>query len=337
MAKLRTKPSRSELIASSVENAIERGVLPPDALLTETALAEIFRSSRTPVRAALRQLAERGLIVARSGRGYCLAGADSVSPGRVVTQDMLRLEDGADATKRRLSSQSIEEDFENILVEALPFGQFRINESAAAEYFGVSRTVTKELLTKFLDRRLVRKDPMSHWIVGPLTAQMVQQHYELRWQLEPMALKHSVGRVDPVQIETMIERINALIEKREFPTVDELTAVERDLHATLLSEAPNPLLNHMIQQCQAPLVVNRLFFDRVGTRPARTFLDEHRIVLDLSLRGAIDAACESLRSHLRFAADRTAQRLKTFSVFQQKQQFEFLQTPSVGVAIDPHD
>lgn len=59
----------ASIIRSTLEDEIEKGVLPPGATLDERGLAERFNVSRTPVREALQQLAAIDLvkIAARNG------------------------------------------------------------------------------------------------------------------------------------------------------------------------------------------------------------------------------------------------------------------------------
>ena len=73
--------------------------------------------------------------------------------------------------------------------------------------------------------------------------------------------------------------------------------------------------------------VNRLFFETVGASPFHATLDEHRLVLELLLRGAYEPAAENLEAHLGFAAMRTLQRLKAVSVFPEPPLPSYLHKP----------
>ena len=67
------KVTRAEELRLQLADDIVRGALAPGSALDETEIAKRFNVSRTPVREALRQLADSGLIDARAHRGAVVA------------------------------------------------------------------------------------------------------------------------------------------------------------------------------------------------------------------------------------------------------------------------
>jgi DNA-binding GntR family transcriptional regulator len=67
------KVTRAEGLRLQLADDIVRGILPPGAVLDETALALRFGVSRTPVREAIRELAASGLVQTRAHRGAVVA------------------------------------------------------------------------------------------------------------------------------------------------------------------------------------------------------------------------------------------------------------------------
>src|SRR5689334_1128467 len=65
--------TRAEELRLALADEIINGSLAPGATLEETALAQRFNVSRTPVREALRQLAASGLVETRPHRGAVVA------------------------------------------------------------------------------------------------------------------------------------------------------------------------------------------------------------------------------------------------------------------------
>ncbi|MCQ4162730.1 GntR family transcriptional regulator [Roseomonas sp. GC11] len=68
-----TAPTLAETIRLGLAEEIQAGRLPPGAEIDETALAERFGASRTPVREALRELAAQGLVEIIPRRGARVA------------------------------------------------------------------------------------------------------------------------------------------------------------------------------------------------------------------------------------------------------------------------
>jgi len=66
-----------ELVLASVRQAILSGVLGPGARLRQEELAEVFGTSRIPVREALRALEYEGLVASEPHRGFTVATLDA--------------------------------------------------------------------------------------------------------------------------------------------------------------------------------------------------------------------------------------------------------------------
>ncbi|MQA94115.1 MAG: FCD domain-containing protein [Streptosporangiales bacterium] len=64
----------TEAVTEALREAILDGVLAPSTWLREDMLAEIFEVSRTPVREALRRLADEGLMIKTAHHGTVVAG-----------------------------------------------------------------------------------------------------------------------------------------------------------------------------------------------------------------------------------------------------------------------
>ena len=66
-----------ELVIDAVRNAILSGVLAPEARLRQEELAELFGTSRIPVREALRALEYEGLVQSEPHRGFTVTAIDA--------------------------------------------------------------------------------------------------------------------------------------------------------------------------------------------------------------------------------------------------------------------
>jgi DNA-binding GntR family transcriptional regulator len=305
---------RYAVIENLVASAIENGRLPPKTVLMEGPISRLFGTSRTPVRVALSRLRDRGLLLRFEGRGFVVPGETPGKPVRTpLTRAMLGLSE--ETLSVPVTSQRIARDFETVLVHALPFGRFGVNEQAMADHYDVSRTVVRELLSRLQDRGLIHKTRRSHWIIGPLTAREVAQYFAVRGKLEPLALEESAPLLPGDEIQAMWQRLQNALDLGRDLSSDSLEELEADMHVQLLAGSHNEHLLRMVHQSQLALVVNRVFSSFIGTGPFEIALREHAIVLEFIMRGAYRMAAQALEEHLRLAARRTRQRLMTISVF----------------------
>ena len=301
-------------IEHTIINAINHELLPPGIVVTEDPVARLFGTSRTPVRMAFNKLEERGFLKRFEGRGFVVTGAE-VSKRLALTHEMLGLCKTPTQLPQPMTAQRIAEDFEASIVQALPFGLYRVHEQAAADHFDVSRTIIRELLSRLQDRGLLRKDLRSHWVVGPLTALDVAHYFAIRAKLEPLALVDSAPLLSQSLISQLHARASSATDKADNLTPDMLEQLETDLHITLLGKSPNPHLLRMIRQSQVGLSVNQVFAETVGAKSFSISLMEHRIVLEFLIRGSWESAATAMEEHIRLSAARTRKRLMAFSVF----------------------
>lgn len=84
--------SRRQVVAETLRQAIISGVLQPGQRLTESALAEQLGTSRAPVREALRQLEQEGLVVSHAYRGTEVLGVSQDEIDNVLVPVRMTLE-----------------------------------------------------------------------------------------------------------------------------------------------------------------------------------------------------------------------------------------------------
>ena len=80
MAKQRAsgKKPNFEVIKDALKAALERGAFPEGQVILERPIAEIFNTSRAPVRRALAELHEEGKLFKFEGRGYKTDNSDII-------------------------------------------------------------------------------------------------------------------------------------------------------------------------------------------------------------------------------------------------------------------
>ena len=77
-----TRGSLAEQLANNIEAWIRQEPVPEGTPLPERVVAERFRVSRSPVREAMKLLADRAVIAARPDGGYAVSAARRSSPDR---------------------------------------------------------------------------------------------------------------------------------------------------------------------------------------------------------------------------------------------------------------
>ena len=183
-----------ELIYAVLREHLVDGSFPAGLVLGKSAVARAFHSSRTPAVAALQRLRAEGLIRDFDGLGYLAGRAPAPPIRRKLAEAGLRLPpDIAASLKVRSRQGRIYPDAEHAVAACLAYGRFHLNESALAEHYDVSRTVAHEVLTRMERTGLISQHVNKRWYAGPLTAERLSEHFEMRWLLEPAALGQAMS------------------------------------------------------------------------------------------------------------------------------------------------
>lgn len=308
--------SRYEAIRNTLREAILDGQAIPGLVLVEGPLAELFGTSRVPVRQALNLLHEEGLIRRFDGRGFLIDPEASINaPLRVpLTRKLLGLEPQDDLIDYRPLGERIYDQLAETIIRFMVFGHYGIDEQRAAEELNVSRNVVREALMRLRDKGLVEKEPYSQWLAGPLTAQAVKQDYELRMLLEPDALRQGVEHVPRSDLEAMLSRVVKAQEAGRRVQRADIEQLEQDLHVTCIAGVSNTRMAAVIRQCQIPMNVGRVLHEALHTSNDEAMLVEHRLIFEALLYGTVESASSCLRDHISKARERTLQRLKVLSV-----------------------
>lgn len=108
---------------------------------------------------------------------------------------------------RPLAVRVHEQIASEIVSGSLKPGTALVQEQVAAQY-GVSRTPVRDALALVAMEGLATLVPGSGYVVNDLTAQDVQNVFEVRYHLEQLAMAQAMGRHSPAQL----VRLRALID-----------------------------------------------------------------------------------------------------------------------------
>lgn len=312
--------SRYAMIREVLRNAIVSGAAAKGLVLLEAPLGELFGTSRVPVRKALNLLHEEGLISRFDGRGYLVnPERQHVEPLRLsLSHKQFGLDSNEELVDTRPLGERIHDEIGAALSACIAFGHYRLDEQSAAQHYGVSRSVVREALMRLRDRGLVEKEPYSQWLAGPLTAREITEDYELRACLEPEALRLTAPQLSRETLEAMLTRV-VEAQNAEQCSLEDIERLEEDLHQQCLAGLQNRKIATLISEAQSPMIINRIFYRLLDIGADEAMLAEHRLIIELLLHGAFDAAALNLKEHLQRARQRMLQRLKVLSVLPEQE------------------
>lgn len=299
------------LITDMLRKAIHEGSIEEGTVLLEGHVADILKSTRTPVRQALRELEEEGVVSRFEGRGF-LAGPAGALPRRVTLSSAMLGIDSSDepALRKTLGWESIYDEVERDVVHLSVFDHYRINEVELARHFGVGRMVARDVLLRLESLGLLEKDDRLRWVVTPLDANRINHLYELRWLLEPAALRAAMAAAAPLEAKAMMDELRKAM--RTYPDITRiaLDKLEHDLHVRYLSKCGNKDLLQSLQRTHCILTLSKHVLGVSAPMPKRDpFMAEHMAVLRAVSEGDAEKAQELLRHHLEVSCTKVSERV----------------------------
>jgi DNA-binding GntR family transcriptional regulator len=311
--RLQRDPPAYQLIADALRQSIRHRRLRRGLLLQEGALASLFGSSRSPVKAALRQLISERLVSRCESRGV-LVGGSAASPDRTpLTRAMLGLEDNGYALPRVHAWQRLYGTIERELIYRSVFGRFRVNELELARHYGVGRTVAHDTLLRLQASGIVDKEGKAHWYVVPLDSRRLEELYQLRLLIEPVLVGEAAGRIPAETLARMRGRLCAVMQQHPPARLDELDGLEHDLHVRCLEYGGNKEMLEALRRTRCVLISGKhILGKQIPYPPVDPFLGEHLAVIEALLSQEPRRARLAMRVHLESAHAKVEARLQAF-------------------------
>ncbi|MEP9376762.1 GntR family transcriptional regulator [Aquabacter sp. CN5-332] len=286
---------------------IAEGVLAPGTRLLESHIAEQFGISRAPARQALERLAEQRLVERGEGHGYIIA-ANARAIARAAAAE------GAPEVTHLSAEPSWERIYKEVeqeIVARTGFCSWRVVENHLAAFYGVSRTVARDVVARLQQRGIVKKDGRLRWYAPALTPGYVGELYEMRALLEPVALLSAAEHLPEGTVERLKANLETALSRADTLDGPALSALETELHIALLGHCGNRTLMEAVTYYQSMLVAHTFLY-RWAPRFYATepFLEEHLAVAELLEAGHVPQAGEALRVHLRNSHDRAVHRIE---------------------------
>jgi DNA-binding GntR family transcriptional regulator len=308
----RARPAYT-VIKDTLAGRIADGALAEGTVLLEGPLAEIFRSSRSPVKQAFAQLEAAGLVRRFEGRGVAVGPATAPLRRVKLTAELLGL-DGSSADPPRVRAwQMLYYGVERDLILHSVLGRFRVNELALARHLGVGRTVARDVLTHAQSIGILGKDDSAHWSLVPLEEDRFRELYELRILLEPVVLKAAVPNIPRLVLDGMERDLLRVAGPPLEATVAELDQLEDNLHVRCLAFGGKPELVGALQRTRCILVAGKHIQAALRYDPGiDPFMEEHLGIVRAMRAGDGERATAAMVAHLEASRDKAAERLRQF-------------------------
>jgi len=294
-----TKINLTELAYNVIKENVLTGKIEKGRILEVAPLSRVLSISRTPVSIALMQLSSENVLAKNpNGRGYVVGLQEAGFRADIDEGDVWLPQNYENAVNDRGRAKYYPK-IEAEITTCLPFGLFSVNVTKLASHYEISRSNAHTALMRLERLGLVRHEG-SRWFAGPLSKEDIREHYEMRWILEPVALRTAYKSVSKRFIEERLERAIDYRKKPNNLTIKKLVRLEQDLHADLVTLCGNRQMAEAIRRSQAPIIWSNFSFERHKSLEARNVaLDEHIQVLEALSRGDISAAAHHLESHIK--------------------------------------
>jgi DNA-binding GntR family transcriptional regulator len=252
---------------------------PAGTRLVERQLAEALRVSRSPVRGALRLLAEQGVLAPADGGGFETAAAPPAPPA----------EETDDAVYLRIA----EDRLDGVLPE-------RVTESALTRRYGIAPGRLGGVLRRIAAEGWIERLPGYGWEFAPVLTSMsaYRDSYRYRLAIEPAALLEPGYTVDRDRIAEVREQQQRLLDG-EIRTVSATTLYDLNsrFHEVIAEGSGNAFFVDGLRRVNR---LRRLIEYRRTLAPDRAVVRvrEHVALADLLLAGDLRGASASMRRHL---------------------------------------
>lgn len=259
--------------------------LPAGSHLGTQFLADQFKVSRAPVLAALKQLAQDGVVVAERNRGFFLARDASLIASPAKPQE--------ESTEDALYYQLAEDRLAGKLEE-------RVSENELMRCYEVPRASLRNVLLRAADDLWMERLPGHGWRFLPvLTSQQAYvEGYRFRGAIEPLALLEPGFKVDVAALQALRIQQQALLDG-EIATLSRtrLFELNSEFHEVLTGFSNNPFFLDAVKKVNR---VRRLLDYRSTLDRTRLPQQcrEHLLILDMLESGRLAEASECLRSHV---------------------------------------
>ncbi len=277
--------AKTTALARQILQIARRDGLAAGAHLPEIKLAERLGVSRSPVRAALALLKDRGVVKLAARQGYFLA---------------------LDSDSRAFASVDLPEPEEEVIYRDLVRARFanlvpqQIAVSDVMRRYDCDRATANRVLAQMSEEGVIERAAGRGYVFGPVLndARAYEESYRFRLLVEPAAVLEPGFRPDPKRMKSLRERHATLLAAGidTVPMAD-LFEADADFHEAIGEFCGNRFLGHAIrlQTRLRRLSEYENYNDRERLRESCL---EHLAILDALDAGDFERAAGLLRRHI---------------------------------------
>lgn len=272
-------------LAQQIARFVHTERLMPGDALTERSLAERFLVSRSPIRAALRELQHTGVLAVAERGGFQVANpraAEAFFAGEPSP-------DGGEEVYLAIARERLAGDIPE-----------RISENELLRRYGITRPRLQALLRRMSEEGWAERLPGHGWRFLPVLTSMetYRQSYSFRQAIEPAALLESGFVLDRHDLERHLVQQRRLVagEILKISAV-RLFEINSEMHEAIIECSRNAFFIESLRRVDR---LRRLieYQQRVDRERARARCLEHVRILELVLDGHNAEAADKMREHL---------------------------------------
>ncbi len=270
----------SEYIKTDLSGFLSKG-RPFSVELNLTALAKHYGASTQPVRTALAQLEEEGLLTKQSNRRFIPTIPQKKSLRKPAKEHSINIP-SHDTVYRQIAEDLVKQSFQT--------DDTYLREQAAATKYGIGRTVLRQIFLRLSTEGILKHVPRCGWKVRRFSKKDLQDFLAVRETLEQKALSQSFSSIDSETLEQYLQN-----NRDRGPSQPPL--IDNQLHAYWINLSGNRYIQSFLENNST--YFNLLFeWEEHDIPAARLTCKKHRRILSCLLKKNLEGAAKALSSHI---------------------------------------
>lgn len=254
--------------------------------LTLDSLAGHYKVSLTPVRAAVAELIDEGLL--EKGENHRLTATSQAGASSSERHDPTQVPESASPELPRDPYDVIANDLVQLSLSGEPV---YLREEVTAEKYGISRSAIRNILHRLAGEGVLDHIPRRGWRLRPFRQDDLRAYIEVREALELKALELARPKLDATKLKHLLALNTPPASSKEPLCVNE------SLHEYLIAAAGNAYIQDFFERQGRYYKLLFVWEDRDHAVALET-MRQHREILTALLKKNWSAAKKSLSHHI---------------------------------------